>query len=109
MKNKEQFSKQAWLEFAEATYASDMEYYFKEKETFKPNFEGFANLMEAVYNSNGAIESVLWKTVNPCGTEDRTWVRAYLAMCGNKNYKGIFRGLDGSHATFIKAQFDKVM
>lgn len=105
---KEKFSKQKWVTFAKETLSID-----NVDSVIKPfenhDFKEFGSVMELVYKNEKKIESVLWETVNPCGTEDRTWVRVYLALKGNKTYSDIFTGLDGSHATQIRNQLKKYM
>lgn len=58
----------------------------------------FSKVMEKIYENDKIFESPLWATVNPIGTEDRTWVRVYLQLKGNKKYDKIYTSYDGHHA-----------
>lgn len=92
------FSKKAWIEFAQETITND-------EAKIKPNLKKFGNFMEFVFNKNKNIKSVLWETVNPNGTEDRTWIRTFLCLEGYKDYAGMLNSLDGNHARMIFAEY----
>lgn len=58
----------------------------------------FGEIMGRLIARDGSVYSVLWDSVVPSGTEDRTWVRSWLSMKGEKRYQAIERGMDGHHA-----------
>ena len=95
----EAFSKDKWEKFAIET----LEYDGAPTDIAAP----FALAMERVYEAEGEFDSVLWTSINPCGTEDRTWVRVFAHLTDRRHYNGILTGLDGAHAQRIKAAFDR--
>lgn len=66
----------------------------------KVNPADFGTLMGKVVAKYGAAESILWESQIPQGTEDRTWVRAWLCRKGVKAYADMVteKCLDGAHA-----------
>ena len=99
---KEKFSKTKWKKFTIETVKNDGE------EVSAESIEKFVLLMEKVINKYHSAESVIWETANPMGTEDRTWVRTFLAIEGHKAYSGMFTGLDSDHAKRIEYRFKQV-
>lgn len=100
---KEKFSKTKWKKFAIKTVKNDG------AEVNEKDLEKFVLLMEKVINKFGSAESVLWESVNPTGTEDRTWVRTFLAVEGYKEYSDMLTGLDSSHAKRIVEYFKEAV
>lgn len=93
---REVFSKSKWVSFAKETLDEDWW-----------DFAKFGDLMEKVFKSEGAIDSVLWSGANPSGTEDRTWVRTWAA-CEKGDVSGMLKSPDASHVKYILDIFKKV-
>lgn len=74
----------------------------------KADPEQFGRLMATLVRRDGYVQSVIWTSVVPHGTEDRTWVRAWLLQCAVPAYAGITGGLDGAHATYCADQLSQV-
>lgn len=94
--------KNKWIEFAKETVKED-------RVKTALDFEEFGNLMVKVFDRFGTIESVLWEGANPSGTEDRTWVRTYLALKGVPEYRVYAtEPLLDDHAQRIARRFQEV-
>ena len=99
----EEFSKIEWIKLAKETIKIDGE--IKISPIVLSDLKKFGDLMEEVFKKEKCFESVLWETVNPNGTEDRTWVRTFLYLEGYKDYRNMEKTLDKAHVKRIIKKF----
>lgn len=93
----------AWSDFAAELIAEECP-----KFASKVDPAHFGLLMSKLIARDGFVDSVLWNSVVPSGTEDRTWVRAYLHQSDIAPYAGILDGLDGAHAKHCASHLSDV-
>ena len=96
----------AWYNFAVETAKNDFEdvkNYFLKDEVFR----NFATIMSYIIQHEKVVESVLWTSVVPQGTEDRTWFRSFADIVGVKEYKDITTSFDGAHAIRCQKTLNK--
>lgn len=82
---------EAWAEFAE-------DLIYEEGVTEDVDPKEFGAIMHEVLLEQGTINSVLWEGDLPSGTEDKVWVRSWLAANKVKAYCEIVNGPDGKFA-----------
>lgn len=106
----EKFNPNRWKDFILATVNEDMKstrVTKRDKQLIISNIDILVSALEKVIADNGSIDSVFYRTVNPCGTEDRTWVRTFYCLIGVSLYNNIFSSFDRNHAIRIAFTFQK--
>ena len=80
----------AWFNFANETIMYDGSIHMPVND--------FASAMGKIIKAEGKVNSALWDSVTPNGTEDRVWVRAFAFLSGIQTYSDILKGPDGLFA-----------
>jgi hypothetical protein len=88
-----------WEKFAIETLNADYENWPEDESIpeYEDHCKRFGQVMERLV-AKKPVNSNLWYSTTPSGTEDRTWVRSFMFLVGNKDYSAMLTGFDQDHA-----------